>query len=110
MTETKLTAAQAAAAEPRATTSVTPTPQPNEIAGFLAALGTTPMPWHLKPDGSPVDPHSFNTSAGSPTWLWAYKAPYLRPDERALFLSRAAIAGAGHHVNDAGLAANRAAR
>jgi hypothetical protein len=34
----------AAGAEPRAAGAITPTPQPNEIAGFLAGLGTTPMP------------------------------------------------------------------
>jgi hypothetical protein len=37
----------------------------------------------LKPDGSPVDPHSFNTSAGSPTWPVSAPIP-LRADPTAL--------------------------
>jgi hypothetical protein len=66
--QTKPAGQSAAAAEPRAAGAITPTPTPHELAGFLAGLGTTPMPWHLKADGSAVDPQSFNVSQGSPTW------------------------------------------
>jgi hypothetical protein len=67
---TAQTAAQTAAAEPRSGSTITPTPQPNELAGFLAmqAAGTLPHVWSLKPDGSPVSPGAFNPSQGTPTW------------------------------------------
>jgi len=62
--------APAGAAEPRAATPITPTPQPNELAGFLAmqAAGTLPHIWTLKQDGSPIDPKSFDPVQKSPTW------------------------------------------
>jgi hypothetical protein len=61
---------QAGAAEPRAATPITPTPQPNELAGFLAmqAAGTLPHIWTLKQDGSPIDPKSFDPVPKTPTW------------------------------------------
>jgi hypothetical protein len=58
-------------AAPRSGSTIVPTPQPNEINTFLtqqAANALPPMPWHLKPDGSPVSPGAFNPSQGSPTW------------------------------------------
>jgi hypothetical protein len=50
--------------------AIVPTPQPNELSSFLAAMANNTLPhiWTLKPDGSPVDPKAFNTSQGTPTW------------------------------------------
>ena len=61
---------QTAEATPRAAGTVTPTPQPNEIASFLAAMsnGTLPHIWTLKPDGSPVSPGAFDPVQKTPTW------------------------------------------
>jgi hypothetical protein len=62
---------QTAAAEPRSGTTITPTPRPQEIAGFLTAMAnkTLPFGWKLAMDGSPIDPHSFDpTPVTTPTW------------------------------------------
>jgi hypothetical protein len=51
-----------AAAEPRTTPAITPTPRPSELAGYLAQLtaGTLPHVWNLAMDGSAIDPKSFD--------------------------------------------------
>jgi hypothetical protein len=62
---------QSAAAEPRAGTTGAPTPTQHEIDAFRVAQASSTlpaMPWHLKADGSAVDPQSFNASQGTPTW------------------------------------------
>jgi hypothetical protein len=64
------TAEQSAVVEPRAGTTGAPTPTQHENDQFRIAQanGTLPFGWHLKADGSAVDPQSFNVSQGSPTW------------------------------------------
>jgi hypothetical protein len=67
---------QAAEATPRSGgPAIVPTPQPNELSSFLAAMtnatlrGTPSEPtWRLKADGSAVDQQSFDVNQGSPTW------------------------------------------
>jgi hypothetical protein len=65
-------ATPAAAAEPRTTPTIVPTPRPVELTGFLNAMaaGTLPRPtWSLSMDGSAVDPKSFNPAPiTTPTW------------------------------------------
>jgi hypothetical protein len=59
------------AVEPRSGTTITPTPTPHEINTFLTQQATgsqPPLPWFHQLDGSAVDPKSFSTSVGAPTW------------------------------------------
>jgi hypothetical protein len=60
----------AAEATPRVAGTITPTPTPKELAGFIAqqAAGTLPHIFSHAMDGSPIDPQSFDPTAKTTSW------------------------------------------
>ena len=61
---------QQAGAEPRTGSTITPTPTPKELTGYLTQLaaGTLPHVWNLAMDGSAIDPKSFDPTAKTSSW------------------------------------------
>ena len=60
----------AAEATPRSGSTVTPTPTPKELAGFIAqqAAGTLPHTFSHAMDGSTIDPASFDPTSKTTSW------------------------------------------
>jgi hypothetical protein len=68
--QTPQQAQQSAAAEPRAAPTSTPTPRQAEFDSFVTAMvaGTLPRRYALAPDGSLVDPQSYDPTQPPATW------------------------------------------